>query len=777
MKLVSVHSGKVVDLPNVALPPYAVLSHTHAATDQISSTVSNEKLAHAYERTIFYGLEYIWIAELCIDGSSMVDLDDAVNGSRRRLRDSTVCFAYLDDLPAEATLDSSALWSRCRYWKRAWTLQELILSPRIQFYDCKWNYRGDKDSPELLSLLSCITNIPQRVLIDSTTLSEISLGMQISWLAGRGAEREEDTAYALVAITKSTLPINYGEGATKAFLRLQEELLRDTRDGSLLAWQSDQEGDVRGLLARSPSEFNHFAPAAAASKELQRPWDFDGKVRLTSKGIELKSRVCDGPGSLLVSIGQRKQDLGKGDNIFICLRERNGIYVRVAAASYVSSAAPCNWHTITAARDLAQNCSLSLRSIFNSTPYRLDIADGRGYAACWQEGLGSLDSKDYAESIRLNYDQDTEMKLEPDEIMVACTTQSYTPSHIPDFSHVDIDLTGPWAGPQEQRQKRLSQHRSINEDAASDVDDAVSSVNSEMGRCTSYSECSSGCSSGCSSDCASHIDPEGDNMYGYQGYLYRNRAIGQPENDCDVDDETVATETRSTTTLTAEKDDWNSLKNPIMQKSFREKVLQTAYERLCHWITTVQYIEPPEDRLPPRSRINTSAWFARPESLTPRTGSAFSDFDTMQQQQQQQQSFVAIFRPHGYFHLACPFFAADPLLHPSCVVKGQDLQSISDVLRHVSQHHAWLPYCSRCYRDFEHAEDRDKQMKEARFWPDLALAGRLIGFATRNGAMVARGRRTNNSAKIRKIRNESDRRQRWINTLTLHFDSVQGVSL
>lgn len=759
MKLVSVHSRRVVDFSDVALPPYAVLSYTHAVTDQKSSILGHDDFSQAYECTLRCGLEYIWIAELCIDRSSILDLDDAVNGSRRRLRDSTICFAYLHDLPAESTFDSSALWSRCRYWKRAWTLQELILCPRIRFYDCKWNHRGEKDSPKLISLLSRITNIPERVLGDSKLLSEISLGMQMSWLAGRGAEREEDTAYALVAITRATLPIQYGEGAQKAFLRLQEELLRDTRDGSLLAWQSDQEGDVRGLLARSPSEFSHFAPVATASSDLQRPWVFDGKLRFSSKGVELESRVCDGPGSLLLFIGHRSQDQGPRDNIAICLRERNGVYVRVAAESFVSSSTLHACHKITVARDVDQHQSLCLRSIFNGMPYRLDIAEHGIYDDCWQQGPGYLAVKEHEKTMQQRDNQDTEMKVEFGEPMVALTSPSYAPSDTANGNHLNMTLTGPSVGSLGQRKKQSNRHRPMKDDAVSDsdVDDRIPSTDSEMGG----SAYISGCRSACSSDSACDIDHERDCHTVFQGFQHRNRGLDPPEvdsdeeDDGDVDDETVATETRSATTLATEQDDRNSLRNLIMRPSIRDQVLKTAYERFCHWIPTAQYIEHPADRLPPPSRINTSAWFALPESLTLRTAGAvaFSDSETSQQQR----PLVAVFQPHGYFHLACPFYAADPLLHPSCVVDGQDLQSIGDVLRHVWQHHAWLPYCSRCYLDFERAEDRDAHLREqkcdlASNWPVAA------GDASRKGVSESEVRQLNWVDMCHRDENET---QRW----------------
>ncbi|KAJ2969025.1 hypothetical protein NQ176_g8883 [Zarea fungicola] len=494
MKLVSARSLTVVDLRDGAVPPYAVLSYTRGVADQHfslptpteqSSALCNAKFVQACERALQSGVEYIWIDELCIDRSSLVDLDDAINGSRRRLCNSTVCLVYLHDLPAEKP-DTESLWSHCVHWKRAWTLQELILPPCVKFYDDKWNYRG------------------------STKLSDVSLGVRISWSIGCKAEREEDVAYALIAITNVNLPIRYGEGAKKAFLRLQEEILRDTRDGSLLAWQSAQGGEVRGLLAQSPSEFSHFTPVGD-SKELQRPWMFNGKVTFSSKGIELESSACKKAGCLLLGIGQRRQDLATGNCIAICLREWNGVYLRVAPASYVLLSALHSSYKIDIARDLDNGDSQSLRTIFTSMPYRLDVAKCDGNGQDWQQGLKPCVVMQQEEAMQKSEDPDTEMNLESDRVMVPFTPQTQerrAPSNASDGSHLNVALTGSWMGSEErQRQHR---HQGANDDTISDPEDAQSSTGSDLGSLTS--------GSACTSSCASVIDLNSHDDGYYEGY-------------------------------------------------------------------------------------------------------------------------------------------------------------------------------------------------------------------------------------------------------------------
>jgi len=59
----------------------------------------------------------------------------------------------------------------------------------------------------------------------------------MSWAATRETTREEDIAYCLMGIFDANMPLLYGEGL-KAFSRLQQEILKESTDQSLLAWDS-----------------------------------------------------------------------------------------------------------------------------------------------------------------------------------------------------------------------------------------------------------------------------------------------------------------------------------------------------------------------------------------------------------------------------------------------------------------------------------------------------------------------------------------------------------
>lgn len=156
---------------------------------------------------------------------------------------------------------------------------------------------------------------------------------------------------------------------------------------------------------------------------------------------------------------------------------------------------------------------------------------------------------------------------------------------------------------------------------------------------------------------------------------------------------------------TSKNDNYNSLENLLQQPSIHKQIIETAYELLCAWIIKVQshYVELPTNRLTPPHRSNTTDLFTRPGSGALLAGTCASPDSEITSHLQ---ILVPAFKPQGYFHLACPFFAADPCRHLSCLLEGKDLQSIPAVLCHIKRHHLWdTPYCPRCGDDFANYND------------------------------------------------------------------------
>ena len=112
----------------------------------------------------------------------------------------------------------------------------------------------------------------------------------MSWASERSTTRIEDSAYSLMGLFNVFMPMLYGEG-DRAFLRLQEEIMKQSEDYTIFAWKS-VESDVseRGIFARSPAEFRGFVHHW---KE-QAPTQFRVQVDklpnpavLTSRGLQI----------------------------------------------------------------------------------------------------------------------------------------------------------------------------------------------------------------------------------------------------------------------------------------------------------------------------------------------------------------------------------------------------------------------------------------------------------------------------------------------------------
>ncbi|TLS24954.1 hypothetical protein PpBr36_07504 [Pyricularia pennisetigena] len=253
--------------------PYAILSHTWEQEevtfqefhklDTARSRKGFAKIAKTCSVAKDRGLEYAWVDTCCINKENSAELSEAINSMFRWYKNATVCLVFLSDLAQ----GHDGGWASCRWFTRGWTLQELIAPPNVEFYDAAWTFKGTKKG--LLGLLSWVTGIDETVLSGETRLSELPVARKMSWAARRRTGRDEDIAYCLMGLFDLNMPLLYGEGQ-KAFLRLQEQILNQTHDLSLLAWTAQDEphpyedyedGDdphqqFRGIFASSPVEFS-----------------------------------------------------------------------------------------------------------------------------------------------------------------------------------------------------------------------------------------------------------------------------------------------------------------------------------------------------------------------------------------------------------------------------------------------------------------------------------------------------------------------------------------
>jgi hypothetical protein len=186
------------------------------------------KIQFCVERAAKDGLRYSWIDTCSIDRSSSAELSEAIISMFKWYKGATKCYALLTDIslnshdimrtPPEWELDF-----RCSRWfKRGWTLQELLAPISVEFFSSDGKRLGDKISLE--RPINEVTGIPISALQGRRPLSEFSIEERMKWAASRVTKREEDKAYSLLGIFDVSMVALYGEGYAKAFRRLEHEI-------------------------------------------------------------------------------------------------------------------------------------------------------------------------------------------------------------------------------------------------------------------------------------------------------------------------------------------------------------------------------------------------------------------------------------------------------------------------------------------------------------------------------------------------------------------------
>lgn len=271
------------------MPPYAILSHTWGADeDEVTfEELRNrpDKSKAGYRKIQFCGrqarqdnLDYFWVDTCCINKQSSAELSEAINSMYSWYQGSQRCYIYLSDVEKPNWKKSI---SKSRWFRRGWTLQELLAPPKAIFYDRQGRRLGSKTA--LARRIASIIRIPVTALT-SGNLMEFSVAQRMSWAARRITTRVEDGAYCLLGLFGVNMPLLYGEGQ-RAFFRLQEEIIKYNDDHSIFAW-SMKEMKFSGLLAPSPAYFSrcHFV-TSGESLNGREPF------AMTNRGLSIALKI------------------------------------------------------------------------------------------------------------------------------------------------------------------------------------------------------------------------------------------------------------------------------------------------------------------------------------------------------------------------------------------------------------------------------------------------------------------------------------------------------
>jgi archaellum biogenesis ATPase FlaH len=223
-----------------AIPEYAILSHTWGedAEEVVFADLAEgggkhksgyKKICFCGEQAQQDGLQYFWVDTCCIDKTDKAELSLAIQSMFRWYQHATKCYVYLSDvsskkrkadsIPTEFTWEPA--FKSSRWFKRGWTLQELLAPSKAEFYSLEWEKLGDKLL--LKSLIHKITSISCKAL-EGAPLSQFSINERLRWIVHRHTTLPEDKAYSLLGVVDVDLAPCYGEGADGAFKRLHDEI-------------------------------------------------------------------------------------------------------------------------------------------------------------------------------------------------------------------------------------------------------------------------------------------------------------------------------------------------------------------------------------------------------------------------------------------------------------------------------------------------------------------------------------------------------------------------
>jgi hypothetical protein len=331
MRLINANTLQLEYFIGGKVPRYAILSHRWEEEEVQFEDISNEsshsmkgfrKIRWACIQAVSDGLEYVWVDTCCIDKSSSAELSESINSMFNWYKRSEVCYAFLSDVEGPL-VPQDAHFAKSVWFTRGWTLQELIAPSRVLFYSKSWDELGSRTS--LNQDISAITGIDVKVL-EGADPSDFSIAQRMAWASNRVTTRPEDIAYSLIGLFAVNMSLLYGE-EDRAFIRLQEEIMKDSSDMTLFVWKFDDSG-YTGLLAKSPADFadcRHYTQSHA--KSIRQPFS------MTNLGLSIQLPMIPWTLDVYLALldceenGKKERQVG----IFLEMLPEHGQYARVRA--------------------------------------------------------------------------------------------------------------------------------------------------------------------------------------------------------------------------------------------------------------------------------------------------------------------------------------------------------------------------------------------------------------------------------------------------------------
>ncbi|KAK7965197.1 hypothetical protein PG988_010201 [Apiospora saccharicola] len=338
MRLIDCETLELKEFNEIDVPEYVILSHTwgseEVSFEEMTSPAKGRHRAKEgfHKISLFasvaarHDFRYIWVDTCCIRKDSSSELSEAINSMYTWYKNARRCYVYLNDVDS----DSEEEFKRCRWLSRGWTLQELIAPEDVFFYSKHGEMLFAKE--HRLGELSALTGISQEHCVENEM--------------GGKEGNDEARGYGLLFAwdTRCQYADALWRGGQKAFIRLQEEVMKRSDDQSLFLWKKKEESYTTylGLLAPSPREFVDSPDVVFAENFFE-----DRPYSSTNKGISIRlDLVPSRPDAdehdvyiALLNCQHPGHDAGKPIGIFLKRLEGNQ-FVRIDAHRILDAAHP-----------------------------------------------------------------------------------------------------------------------------------------------------------------------------------------------------------------------------------------------------------------------------------------------------------------------------------------------------------------------------------------------------------------------------------------------------
>ncbi|KAK6413718.1 hypothetical protein LTR95_017828, partial [Oleoguttula sp. CCFEE 5521] len=274
MRLLNVESPTFAEFLDDERPAYVIASHRwvedNEATFQDVKDCRNTsgggyqkvKAFAEYVKSYIVHIRWLWIDTCCINKESAAELSEAINSMFDWYQNAELCIAYLADV---ATAEDMRGFENSEWFKRGWTLQELLAPQIVVFVTAAWQVIGHKGSAsgsnpvlsvgrELGDTTARVTDLPAEVLLNYDASASLSDEGKLRWMDGRTTTRPEDMSYALFGILDVRLPAIYGEKGIGARQRLEAAI---HQRNILAAQQAEERRNIAAWLSSADPWTNH----------------------------------------------------------------------------------------------------------------------------------------------------------------------------------------------------------------------------------------------------------------------------------------------------------------------------------------------------------------------------------------------------------------------------------------------------------------------------------------------------------------------------------------